>query len=64
MDGDKQHVTIDIIKDWIDDIVMSFPPEKGTPRPVKFQRPANLKLIECGSKFCAFVKCFADDEWC
>ncbi|KAG2427631.1 hypothetical protein HXX76_012282 [Chlamydomonas incerta] len=68
-DGDGQHVTLDIIKDWMDDLVMSRLHRKNVKTPpgergLAWRRPPRLKSVECSTHYCAFTKCFDDDDWC
>jgi hypothetical protein len=69
VDGDGKHVMIEVIKDWIEGLVMG---EKGTrPDPApgyeytpKFGLPPGVKSIDCFSGVCAFTKCKNEDKRC
>jgi len=59
VDGDKQHMMIDIIKDWIESITLDTYAQKP-----RYPLLADLKFIDCTYRICAFLKCNFDDKYC
>jgi hypothetical protein len=60
---------VDIIKDWIEEILGDQGSEDPRMHPdvvyhTKHHWPDRLKSIECAAEACAFVKCLDDDKRC
>lgn len=65
MDGDGKHITLEVIKDWLDDLTTSHAGSNEVRGPPpRWPRPAGIKSIECGSHWCSITKCYANDPYC
>lgn len=67
VDGDSKHVMADVIRDWINDIILAegfVLPKVGFEYEPKFLLPPGLESIECFIGACVFTKCKAMDEHC
>jgi len=78
IDGDKQHIMIEVIKDWIEGLVMDpfaewgITPEQFLERQSrgpahykpKWPLPAGIKTIECAKGICAITKCQSMETRC
>lgn len=67
VDGDKQHIMIDVIKDWQEALVLD--PGDGfvnvsTAPKLSFSLPPDLKMIDCSRGCCVFTRCLKDDTRC
>ena len=61
------HELLQVIKDWLDNLLMKRPNGDKGESPVAhnlFPFPKRLKSIECSAEICAFTKCFLDDVRC
>lgn len=75
VDGDRRHIMIDVIKDWLEALVLD--PGDGDiggtfkvfgytlfePKQ-KFGLPPGLKMIDCSRACCVFTKCLVNDKRC
>ena len=64
VDGDRQHVMIDVIKGWIEAIVMGYEPSEDDYVPPKFPLPARVRSIDCWPSAFVITKCFDEDKRC
>ena len=67
VDGDKEHVMIEVIKDWIEILVMGpsqVPAVEGKSYTPKFKLPPRIRSIDCWTEACVFTKCFKSDARC
>ena len=69
VDGDQQHVMADVIKDWIEHLMVGEPKWSSGSIPVshydsKFASPPGIKSIDCFLSACAIIKCYDDDDRC
>ncbi|KAG1651670.1 hypothetical protein FOA52_009006 [Chlamydomonas sp. UWO 241] len=65
VDGDRNHIAIDWIKEWLDMTVMHNPvepAEEGHAFVKHFGLPRHIKSIECSTGICAFTKCRLSDD--
>lgn len=65
VDGDKQHIMIEVVKDWMEALVLD-PGDDGVGDlfKLKFGLPPTLKTIDCSRACCAFTKCLKSDKRC
>lgn len=63
IDGDGQHVMIDVVKEWIEALTM-VPRVPTNAYRARFELPPRIKSIECFEGICVFTKCFKHDLRC
>ena len=67
VDGDKKHVMADVIRDWVENLMLgeaTYPQLPLFAYNPWFKLPPGVKSIECFLGCCAFTKCTRDDARC